>query len=69
MIRWKIENHAIKTADRKTNEKCESKIQNLWDNIKCCEGEEREKGIKSIFEEIMAENFPNQSPEVIDIQG
>ena len=30
--------------------------------------EEREKGIKDVFNEIMAETFPNQSPEEIDIQ-
>ena len=27
------------------------------------EGEEREKGIENIFEEIMAENFPNLNKE------
>ena len=31
--------------------------------------EEREKGIKDLFDEIMAETFPNQSPDEIDIQG
>ena len=31
------------------------------------EGEEREKGIENVFEEIMAENFPNLKKE-IDIQ-
>ena len=44
-----------------------SNIRDLWDNIKQAnlriigipEGEEKEKGIKNIFEEIMAENFPN----------
>ena len=48
---------------------------NLWDNIKhdnlCIigvpEGEEREKGIKNVFEEIKPENFPNWKKE-IDIQ-
>ena len=47
--------------------KHESNIRDLWDNIKqanlCIigipEGEEKEKGIENIFEEIMAENFPN----------
>ena len=46
--------------------KHESNIRDLWDNIKqanLCrrgipEGEEKEKGIENIFEEIMAENFP-----------
>ena len=47
--------------------KHESNIRDLWDNIKqanLCKigipkGEEKEKGIGNIFEEIMAENFPN----------
>jgi len=50
--------------------KHESKIRDLWDNIKganlCIigipEGEEKEKGnegIENLFEEIMAGNFPN----------
>ena len=45
----------------------ESNIRDLWDNIKWInlhiigipEGEEKEKWIENIFEEIMAENFPN----------
>ena len=47
--------------------KYESNVRNLWDNIKWAnlciigipEGEEKETGIENIFEEIMAENFPN----------
>ena len=47
--------------------KQESNIRDLWDNIKQAnlhiigipEGAEKEKGIENIFEEIMAENFPN----------
>ena len=45
--------------------KHESIIKDLWDTIyqaNLCmilEGEEKEKGIESIFEEIMSENFPN----------
>ena len=47
--------------------KYESHIRDLSDNIKqdnlCIigipEGEEKEKGIENIFEEIMSENFPN----------
>ena len=42
-------------------------IRDLWDNIKWAnlcrigipEGEEKEKGIENIFEEIMGEDFPN----------
>ena len=46
--------------------KYESNIRDLWDKIKWAnlcigipEREEKEKGIENIFEEIMAENFPN----------
>ena len=47
--------------------KHKSNIRDLWDNIRWAnlhilgipEGEEKEKGIENIFEEIMAENFPN----------
>ena len=56
--------------------KHESNIRDLWDNIKqaniCIigipEGEEKEKGIENIFEEIMAENFPNLKDTNIKIQ-
>ena len=45
----------------------ESNIRDLWDNMKWAqlytigihEGEEKEKEIESIFEEIIAENVPN----------
>ena len=57
----------MRTVDRKPNEKHESNIRDLWDNIKqanlCIigipEGEEKEKGIENIFGEITSENFPN----------
>ena len=47
--------------------KHKSNIRDLWDNIKWAnihiigipERKEKEKGIGNIFEEIMAENFPN----------
>ena len=56
--------------------KHESNIRDLWDNIKWAnlhiigipEGEEKEKGIENIFEEIMAENFPNLKETDIKIQ-
>ena len=52
-------------------QKKESNIRDLWDNIKnanlCItgipEGEEREKGIENVFEEIMAEKFPDLKKE------
>ena len=58
----------------KKNKK-ESNIRDLWDNIKHAnlyiigvpEAEEGEKGIKNLFEEIIAENFPNLKKET-DIQ-
>uniref|UniRef100_A0A8D1FB13 L1 transposable element RRM domain-containing protein n=1 Tax=Sus scrofa TaxID=9823 RepID=A0A8D1FB13_PIG len=53
-----------------------SNIRDLWDNIKqanlCIigipKGEEKEKGIEKIFEEITSENFPNLKKTVIKIQ-
>ena len=47
-------------------------LRNLWDNIKHTniriigvpEGEEREKGPKKIFEEIIVEKFPNMGKEI-----
>ena len=47
--------------------KNESNVRDLWDTISCAnlhiigipEGEEREKRIESVFEEIMPKNFPN----------
>ena len=48
-----------------------NEVWDLWDNIKCSnihmigvpEGEEREKGPEKIFEEIIAQNFPNVGKE------
>ena len=56
--------------------KHESNRRDLWDNIKWAnlciigipEGEEKEKGIENIFEEIMAKNFPHLKEIVIKIQ-
>ena len=55
--------------------KSEDTVWELWDNIKqnnihiirFPEGQEREKGTEKLFEEIMAENFPNLEKET-DIQ-
>jgi len=52
----------------KTNEES---LRELWDNVKCTniriigvpEGEEREKETEKIFQEIIAENFPNMGKE------
>ena len=51
----------------------EDTLRDLWKNIKCTniciigvpEGEEREKGSEEIFEEIIAENFPNMRKEML----
>ena len=56
--------------------KHESNIRDLWDNIKQAnlhiigipEGKEEEQGIENVFEEIMAENFPNLQHTDIKIQ-
>ena len=53
----------------------ENSLRQLWDNIKhpnigvigISEGEERDKGAEKLFEEIIAENFPNLRKET-DIQ-
>ena len=50
----------------------EDSLRDLWDNIKrnnihiigAPEQEEREKGPKKIFEEIIVENFPNTGKEI-----
>ena len=58
----------------KTNEES---LRELWDNVKCTniciigvpEGEEREKETEKIFQEIIAENFPNtEKKSLIQIQ-
>ena len=50
----------------------EDSLRDFWDNIKCTniciigvpEGEEREKGLEKIFEEIIVENSPNMGQEI-----
>ena len=50
----------------------EDSLRNLWENIKCniihiigvSEGEEREKGLEKIFEEIIVKKFPNMGREI-----
>ena len=51
----------------------ENSLRDLWDNIKCInihiigvpEEEERGKGPEKIFEEIIADNFPNVGKEMV----
>ena len=55
--------------------KSKDSLRDFWDNVKCTnihflrvsEKEERNKGTENLFEEIMAENFPNLVKET-DIQ-
>ena len=55
------------TGKKKRRKRTKENIRDLWGNIKRTnihiigvpEGEEREKGPEKIFQEIIAENFPN----------
>ena len=52
----------------------EDSLKDLWANIKCTniqiigvpEEEEKEKGYKKIFEEIIVENFPNMEKKIVN---
>ena len=73
----KLEERVVEiTGDEQRKEKRmkrnEDSWRNLWDNIKCTnisitisEGEEKEKGADNIFEDIIAENFPNIGKEIV----
>ena len=77
-----LENRMMEfTAEEQNEEKRmkrnEHSLRDLWDNNKhtniriigAPEGEEREKGPKKIFEEIIVENFPNVGKEIaIEVQ-
>ena len=60
------------SRQRTPNKRNGSNIRDLWDNNKVCqsthntapEGEEREKGIENVFEEITAENLPNLKKQI-----
>ena len=60
--------------EKRMKKKNEDSLRNLWDNIKTTniciigvpKGEEREKGPEKIFEEIIAENFPNVGKEIVN---
>ena len=66
----------LRTADRKPNANNESNIRNLWNNIKHAnlsitgipEGK-KEKGDQNVFEEVIAENFPNLKKETYPSTG
>ena len=62
-----VEFTAAEQTKEKRMKRNEDSLRDIWDNIKCTnnciigfpEGEEREKGLEKIFEEIIVENFPN----------
>ena len=66
-----VEFTAAEQNKEKRMKRNEDRLRDLWDNIKhnniliigVPEGEEREKGPEKIFEEIIAENFPNMGKE------
>ena len=68
----RVEFIAAEQNKEKRMKRNEDRLRDLWDNIKCNntriigvpEGEEREKGPKKIFEEIIVENFPNMGKEI-----
>ena len=68
-----VEITAAKQNIEKRMKRNEDSLRDLWDNVKCTniriigvpEGEEREKGPDKIFEEILAENFPNMGKEIV----
>ena len=69
-----VEFTATEQIREKRMKRNEDSLRDLWDNIKRTniritgvpEGEEREKGPKKIFEEIIVENFPNTGKERVN---
>ena len=67
-----VEFTAVEQNKEKRMKTNEDSLRDLWDNIKCNkiriirvpEVEDREKGPKKIFEEIIVENFPNMGKEI-----
>ena len=67
-----VEFTAMEQNKKKRMKRTEHSLRDLWDNIKraniriigVSEREEREKGPKKIFEEIIVENFPNMGKEI-----
>ena len=64
---------AMEQNKEKRMKRNKDSLRDLWDNVKHTnyfilgvpEGEEREKGPEEIFEEIIAENFPNTGKEMV----
>ena len=70
----KVEITAVEQKIEKRLKRNKDSPRDLWDNIKCTniciigvpEGEEREGGPEKIFEEIIAENFPNMGKDILN---
>ena len=68
-----VEITAAEENKEKRMKRNEDSLRDLWDNIKCTniriigvsEREEREKEPEKIFEEIIAEKFPNMGKETV----
>ena len=69
-----VEFTAVEQNKEKRMKRNGDSLRDLWDNIKCSniciiwvpEGEEREKGPKKIFEEIISEKFPNRGKATVN---
>ena len=67
-----VEFTAAEQTKEKRMKRNEDSLRNHWDNIKgnniriigVSEGEEREKTLEKIFEEIIVKNFPNMGKEI-----
>ena len=67
-----VEFTAAEQNKKKRMKRNEDSLRDLWDNIKRSniriigvpEGEEREKGLEKIFEEIIVQSFPNMGKEI-----
>ena len=72
-LEWKEEINIQPEQNEETRiQKNKEKLRNLWDNLKRSniwiigvpEGEEQQKEIENLFEQIMKENFPNMVKEI-----
>ena len=62
----------VEQNKEKRMKRIEDSLKELWDNFKCTNihiigmtEEEKDKGPEKIFEEIIAENFPNMGKETL----
>ena len=69
-----VETTTAEQDKEKRMKRTEDSLRDLWDNIKrnniriigVPEEEEKKKGTEKIFEEIIAENFPNMGKEIVN---